>query len=216
MNIIIPAIIPESKTQLESQLQKIKKFTTEIQIDLVDGVFAPIASWPYKEGDIEELKNVDFLESFLVEVDLMVMHPEEMLSHCMQFSAKKVVVHLESTEKMDLILAERDKFGFKLGLSISNDTPLENLFKYIEHTNYVQLMGIAEIGTQGQPFDVRVLDRIRQIKDKNPDIEISIDGSVNKETLLLLKQAGATRFVSGSAILGVEDSQLVFEKLALI
>ncbi len=63
-------------------------------------------------------------------------------------------------------------------------------------------MGISEIGLQGQEFDERVLDKIRDIKDVNPHILIQVDGSVNNSTIEILEQAGVERFVVGSAFFG--------------
>ena len=74
-------------------------------------------------------------------------------------------------------------------------------------------MGIKEIGSQGQPFDERVLSRIRELKSIAPAILVSIDGSVTTETLPRLKEAGALRFISGSAILKAEEPREAFDAL---
>jgi ribulose-phosphate 3-epimerase len=66
-------------------------------------------------------------------------------------------------------------------------------------------MGIAKIGYQGQPFDERVLEQINQIRLASPNLPISVDGGVDVTTEPLLKAAGATRLVSGSAVFGAED-----------
>ena len=66
-------------------------------------------------------------------------------------------------------------------------------------------MGIDKIGFQGQPFDERVLENVRKIRKAHPEMPISIDGSVNFDTAKSLVDAGATRLVSGSAILEADD-----------
>ena len=73
-------------------------------------------------------------------------------------------------------------------------------------------MGIAKIGSQGQPFDERVLERVRVLRAEYPELTISIDGSVNVETVVLLSQAGADRFVSGSAILKAKNPAEAFHE----
>jgi ribulose-phosphate 3-epimerase len=77
-------------------------------------------------------------------------------------------------------------------------------------------MGIARIGSQGNPFDERVLERIRALKSLYPDLEVSIDGSVRAETLPSLIEAGATRFAVGSAILHAEDPEEAYRTLSSI
>jgi ribulose-phosphate 3-epimerase len=75
-------------------------------------------------------------------------------------------------------------------------------------------MGIHNIGSQGQPFDTEVLERIKELKNLFPELTISIDGSVNEKTIPLLRAAGADRFVSGSAILNTEDPVAAYERLS--
>jgi ribulose-phosphate 3-epimerase len=77
-------------------------------------------------------------------------------------------------------------------------------------------MGIHDIGSQGQPFDTEVLERIKHLKNLFPELIISIDGSVNEKTIPLLLEAGADRFVSGSAILNDENPKSAYERLSAL
>lgn len=61
-------------------------------------------------------------------------------------------------------------------------------------------MGIEKIGFQAQPFDVRVLENVKKIKEIYPSILISIDGGVNLQSAPMLVEAGADRLVVGSAL----------------
>ncbi len=216
MKQIIPAIIPESLSHLESTLEQIQSFAEEIQIDIVDGEFVPFKSWPYRQrSEIDEI--AELIALLHVEVDLMIQNPEEVIGAYVESGVKDVVVHLESTTNFQKILSLKNELGFRLGLSINNDSPLEMLLEHIQYADYVQLMGIAQIGSQGQPFDERVLERVREIRRQYPSLTISIDGSVNKNTIPQLRDAGANRFVSGSAILksdNPEETFRVFEAIA--
>ncbi len=210
--IIIPAIIPKSLDNLKDSLARVAPFARSVQIDIVDGVFVPSISWPYQElGRIESLSPL--IENFEVEMDLMVMNPEDVIETYLQSGVSRVVIHLESTNHFKAIVALKEKYNFLLGISINNDTPLTKLAEYINDIEYVQLMGIAQIGSQGQPFDERVLERISILKDTYPYLEISIDGSVNSDSLPRLLGAGATRFAVGSAIVGAEHPQEAYEVL---
>ena len=48
MSPIVPAVIPTSIDDIASTIERITPFTHEMQIDIVDGVFVPFTSWPYK------------------------------------------------------------------------------------------------------------------------------------------------------------------------
>jgi len=212
MSPIVPALIPTSFAHIEETLASITSFTHEIQIDIVDGVFVPFVSWPYGVGDrVEDLAN--YTQSCLIELDCMMMNPESVIEDYLRAGVRRVIVHLESTKNLSHILILKERYDFKLGLSILNDTPIDVLTDVINCADYIQLMGIAQIGSQGQPFDVRVITRIHDIKKAYPNLLISIDGSVNSETVVPLFKAGADRCVVGSAILSQNDPEHAYRAL---
>ncbi|MCD5381960.1 MAG: hypothetical protein LR017_01440 [Candidatus Pacebacteria bacterium] len=211
---ILPAIIPKTFEHLKETLKVVEPFAEAVQIDVVDGKFVPFTSWPYGAGeDIAQLAEIT--EKFDVEIDLMIEHPEEVIAAYYGAGVERMVVHLESVKDeaaIETILEHHAAHNYGLGFSINNDTLLEELIQYLDRIDFVQLMGIAQIGSQGQPFDERVIDRIKTLLAAHPDLQISIDGSVNKDTLPRLYEAGAQHFVSGSAILKASDPQEVYRE----
>ncbi|NCU28940.1 MAG: hypothetical protein EOM85_04725, partial [Candidatus Moranbacteria bacterium] len=97
------------------------------------------------------------------------------------------------------------KDNVEIGLAINTTTNISKLDKFINHIDFVQCMGIENIGFQGQPFDERVLEQISSIHKKYPEIPVSVDGSVNEQTAQKLIDSGATRLVTGSALLRTYD-----------
>jgi len=215
MTQIIPAVIPKSLEHLTTTLATIASFTHDVQIDIVDGKFVPFTSWPYTEKTSpRDMKRL--IQDFVVEVDLMIHGSEHVIEEYAEAGVKRVVVHLESTLNLKAILALKEKYAFELGFSISNDTDIRALTSVIHFADYVQLMGLAKIGSQGQPFDTRVLTRIAELKDLYPSTPISIDGSVNTETLPQLRDAGADRFVAGSSILSADEPHVAYASLVAL
>jgi ribulose-phosphate 3-epimerase len=215
MNTVVPAVIPQSFDHLRDAIVSIESCAPEVQIDIVDGKFVPFTSWPYRgSGSVMLLR--ECTEDMTIEVDLMIEHPEKAIPLYAQAGVRKIVVHLESVTDLNLIRELQAKYGFTLGLSILNDTPLSKITDTLKEGDYVQLMGIKDIGSQGQPFDERVLERVATLRLAHPELTISIDGSVNPETLPRLKASGANRFVSGSAILGQPDPTAAYTEMTLL
>ncbi len=208
---VVPAIIPKSQDEVIKFSSELR-FTREIQLDLVDGIFSPTVSWPYDpSGDPMSVKSQ--LDAYTLEVDLMVADPIKAAEEWIKAGADMLVFHVE-TLSLDSFRIFDEKTKVSLGVSAHGDTPLETLFTYAEYADYIQLMGIYEIGSQGQPFDEVVLDKIRECKDRFPNTLISIDGSVNKDTIVRLKEAGADRFICGSAIVLQPDPEAAQEELS--
>jgi ribulose-phosphate 3-epimerase len=206
---IIPAILPKNQTELSTQVKQLLGLVSYVQVDVCDGIFVPSKTQFQKLTSLEEIE---------YEIDLMVDKPERTLEEYIEMQPARIVIHLESvSDHVRLFLAlEKIRGIIEIGLSISNDTPNAVLEKYIEDCDFIQLMGISKIGSQGQPFDVRVLEKIEYFHTKYPEMIISVDGSVNLDTIKKLADAGATRFVAGSAVFGegnIEENISKLEKL---
>lgn len=203
---IIPALLPKNQTELSTKVKKLLGVVSHIQIDVCDGVFVASKT---------RFQNLPSMEELEYELDLMIDKPERTLEDYIDMQPARIIVHLESvSDHVRLFLAlEKIRGIIEVGLAISNDTPNHVLEKYIEDCDFIQLMGIANIGSQGQPFDDRVLEKISYFHTQYPDMPISVDGSVNQETIQRLANAGATRFVAGSAVFAEGDIAENIEKL---
>ncbi|MCE9644348.1 hypothetical protein K8Q93_03865 [Candidatus Parcubacteria bacterium] len=228
---VVPAILPESFADLSEKVELIAPYVDTIQVDVLDGRFVPgRRTWPYLGKGEEEfslLENEDVglpqWDKVNYEADLMVAEPARYAEEWIKAGASRIVVHLETlSDPAGFIRWFRETYGnpgeslvsVELVFAIGNDTPLEDLLPYVSAIDAVQLMGIAERGYQGEPFDERVLDRISELREAYPDLVISIDGGVNKETAPLLAERGATRLVSGSFLFANPHPGAAVEYLA--
>lgn len=209
---IVPALIPTDRAAV-IEFAKQVSFAREIQIDVVDGIFVPHTSWPYDPAD-EPKAIKSATDVFTLEVDLMVSNPIVAAHQWIDAGADMLVFHIESVElEVFRNFVSTAPKNVSIGVACHGETPLTTLLSYIPCAEYVQLMGIAEIGAQGQSFDRTVLTKITQLREKCPDLMISIDGSVNENTIVELKKAGAHRFVSGSAITKAADKEAAYLNL---
>lgn len=207
---IIPAIMPQNYDDLDEKMSLFVGVVPMVQLDIMDGKFVPARTWPYprdthfdailaEEEGMPSWENIDF------EADLMIKDPELWVPKWVTAGARRIIVHVEGMTDFEKIRDAVPEGMIELGLAINTTTPLSAIEPYLDRVDFVQCMGIARIGFQGEPFDERVLDHVRAIRALRPDMPISIDGSVNFDTASALVDAGATRLVSGSAILEADD-----------
>ena len=207
---LVPAIIPTSATHLVNSLAQLS-FSPEVHVDVVDGIFVASKSWPYEpEGKPADTKLVT--DGFTLEVDLMVESPLTAADAWLTAGADMLVFHVE-TISLEAFTRYVESSKITIGICANNDTPQDILFSYLEVADYVQVMGIAKIGSQGQPLDERVFERIIAIKETFPHKPISVDGSVNKDTVAKLAKAGVNRFICGSAIVGQTNPKAAHAEL---
>lgn len=208
---IIPAWIPKDRASIQECTETFA-FVHELHIDVVDGVFVPNKSWPYLNSDSPTTVSA-LLTGFTVEVDVMSATPVEDADRWVEAGAQMLVFHVETLSCQSLAAFAAHNTEVSIGVSALNDTPWESLLPYLRKADYVQVMGIAHIGGQGSSFDERCLERVSAIKKEFPRLPISIDGSMNLETIPQLAAAGVDRFVVGSALVQATDVRAQYEKL---
>jgi ribulose-phosphate 3-epimerase len=230
MKEIIPAILPENYKDLLGHVEALEGSVSLVQIDICDGVFVPSKCWPYKNDSVELgkiLEQEEGLPEWMTmdyEIDLMVQNPKEDAEKWIQAGAKRLIFHIESDgilETIEMLKADhkytKEDDLLEVGIAINIDTPISVLENVIDDISCVQCMGIARIGFQNEKFDERVLNKIKEIREKYPDILISIDGGVDFENLQSLIDAGVDRFVAGHSIfqgeLEPKDSVAKFRNL---
>lgn len=210
---IVPAIIPESYEEI-IRYAKMLTWSREIQLDLVDGKFVETVSWPYQPAG-EPMAVKSALDVYTLEVDLMVSDPLAAAADWVEAGADMLVFHVE-TLALDAFKQFADETPVSVGVSAHGDTSLDTLSDYARCADYIQLMGIYEIGAQGLPFDEAVLEKVVELKRRFPDMMISVDGSVNPHTIQRLNKAGVDRFVCGSAIVKQPDPEAAHAALSAL
>lgn len=216
MGIIIPAIIPTSAEDLAQKLSRFEGLCDEVQVDIVDGVFARPQSWPYLIDPKEPMRLLErgemlpHIGSFRYEIDLMSADPETDADAWVELGASRITVHAESTRYIGRFLASvSSRYGgekgfapdlLSVGLAIGADTDIALIEPYLDQVEYVQFMGIRTIGHQGEPFDGRVIARIRAFRKAHPSMPIQVDGGVSLKTAPDLLASGVTRLIVGSAL----------------
>lgn len=227
---IIPAIMPQQFEDIEINVSMVKRHVPMVQLDLMDGKYVPEKTWPFYYGtdyNLESLRKQDiafpFWEDMNYELDLMVARPEEMLGTWLAVGASRIIFHYGSVHDWQKI--KDIEIGLRnftqIGLAVTIHDDLEDVYKLIEEkvVDFVQVMGIAQIGYMGEPFEPQSLEIILKLKAKYPDLTITVDGGVSYETVPELASAGATRFVSGSGVFGggmAKENIYELEQLTII
>jgi ribulose-phosphate 3-epimerase len=222
---IIPAIIPKSLEDLRDHLDMVVGYVPMVQVDVTDGRLVPTKSWPYFgagyddyfQNILSEQEGLPYWDKVDFEIDLMVNDQEKAVRDWITAGAKRIVLHLESPVDVKDILRRLNKefdsvknslLGIEIGVAVNLNTPNEKIYELLDEldqngmplADFIQFMGIRNIGYQGQVFDGEVIDKISDLHEKYPDTIISVDGGVSEQNAEKILHAGATRLICGSAI----------------
>lgn len=208
---VIPAIIPKNFTHIEEHVSLVKDFVDYVQVDITDGTFTRHTTWPYV-GDtgeyaklVQEEMGLPFWEDVDYEFHLMIEKPEETVLDWIKLGASRIIVQLESTTEMRAIIDMCKAASVEVGIALKPSTDHELLAPFISDMSCIQCMGNDELGRHGAPLDLSVLEKIKTLREKYPEMNIAIDIGVHEDTAKDLVDAGVDTLVAGSAIFDAEN-----------
>ncbi len=211
---LVPSYPAPDKESLLAVMDVLVGISDGFQIDFVDGEFVPAVSWPFSAAgaiELQELKK--YSSSYELEIDCMVEDPGQYSDLFVEAGFKRVVLHLGSSDKLIATKDFLQEEGLSVGLAFTSDADYSEVVELIPGFDYVQVMGIKEVGKQGQPFDDRTYGTVRKLRKQFPDLEIAVDGGVNANTIPQLVDAGANRLAPGSAITKSDDKVAAYKQL---
>lgn len=213
---IIPTCVPQSDTDLSACIFSIKGFSSQMHVDIGDGIFAPVFTWPYVQPSKWKEFNLPDMEDIETEVHLMVAEPREIGAQFARAGAKRIIGHIEALAPNSVqrtFDSWLENGAREVGLGILLATPLEQILPLAQECDVVHMMSIATIGTQGIPYDESAPARIAKLHALYPSILISVDGGVAESNIADLVRAGARRFGVGSAFAKSAEPAKVHERL---
>lgn len=192
---IIPSLLVQSREEFETQITAVQNSIEMVQIDIADGIFVPNTTWrdPQIAKQILEIN---------AELHLMVADPiKEAILWMTVPQIKRVLFHYEAVEKnkIEHTIRELGRGGWQVGLVLNPDTQIEVVDSHIEHLDAVMFMGVYP-GFQGQKYIPETTNRMKKLKQKYPDLFVSLDGGVNLQTLPEIIKSGINAVCPGSAV----------------
>lgn len=205
MSVIVPTLTAENAELYKQQVDKIQPFTQRVHIDLSDGEFAPVFLLPETE--------TWWPEGWEVDVHAMVARPAEHLQTLVQLKPNLVIFHAEAdTEQLPSVLATLKQYDIRAGIALLRPTvpaSVENLIQQADHV----MVFTGDLGHQGGTANLMQLEKVRLIKQINPEAEIGWDGGVNVDNAYTLTQGGVNVLNVGSAIQKSTDPATSYQQL---
>ena len=201
MKIISPSLLNSDTYQIKEQFEALEKCGINyIHIDITDGHFVPMIS--FGANTVKDLrKHTDFV----LDCHLMVENPENLIPVIANAGADIITVHTEATKHIYRSIQTIKKCGKKAGIAINPGTPVSMIKEILPMADLVLCM-TTNPGVFGESFIPSVADKVKNLcelrEQKGYSYQIQVDGSINDQTAIVCKKAGADIFVSGSYIFG--------------
>ena len=210
---VVPSVLAADFDRLGAQVQEVLDAGARaIHIDVMDGHFVPpITMGPLVVSALRERASA---AGALLEVHLMIERPESQLAEFAAAGADVITIHAESTPHLDYALSHIRAMGVSAGLAVNPSTPL-GLYAEVAAKVDLALCMTVNPGWGGQRFIDTSLDRLRRLAPLlAAGTAIEVDGGIEIETGVSCREAGATRFVAGTAVFGAPDPAAAYVALA--
>lgn len=208
MAVICPTITASDEKGYQDQMAIISHFAKRIHIDLADGIFTPRplvkpeqAWWPV---------------GFMADFHLMYEHPLQAVKEILKHKPHLIIVHAEAKGSFEEVAKNCTELGVKVGVALLAETPLQTIAPALGRIDHV-LVFSGNLGYQGGSHaDLKLLQKVEQLRKLQPGIEISWDGGINDQNVADLINAGVDVLNVGGFIQHAKDSAKAFHKLQRI
>ncbi len=201
---IIPGILEKDWESIEKKIKLVKPLAKTVQIDVIDGKFAPNTTF------LDPLPFKKYTNELFFEVQLITDEPINYIEKFAKAGFKRFIGQIEKMSSQKEFLAYAKKFG-EAGLSIDSSTALDEIKVDLNLVDCFTIMTV-KAGFSGQKFLFDVLPKLRTLREKT-DKPIEIDGGVNEETIGQLKSLGANRYIVNSALFNAVDLEAKYQEL---
>ncbi len=206
--IIASSILSANFQKLQEEIESVEPYSDWLQVDVMDGHFVPNLSFGAPV--------VKWIETKLqIDIHLMVENPANRIDEFAELGCSHITFHAEavpgSDDQKDLIGKIRKK-GCTAGIAINPDTPISDIENIMTEVDLALLMTVQP-GFGGQSFRTEVLEKIKELRKKVPELMIQVDGGINEETAAQCIEAGANNLVAGSYIFGADDREAAIQSL---
>ncbi len=205
---ISSSILSANFANLQAEIKRITDAGTNyIHWDIMNGTFVPTISF-----GTPVVASMRPYSKLIFDVHLMIDNPEKYVDMFVKAGADAITVHLEACkDPLETIRYIRSK-DVRVGLAISPDTPVEEMFPYLPELDMALIMMVYP-GKGGQSMIPEMLDKVRTLRRRalslGIKLDIQVDGGIKADNAHLVTEAGANVIVAGTAIVNAKRPRAV-------
>lgn len=198
---ILPSMLSADLTCLGEEVAAVMNAGADfIHFDVMDNHYVPNLTFgpAFCEALIHRFPKLP------IDVHLMVQPVDALIEAFAKAGAQRISIHPDATIHLDRSLKLIKDLGCAAGLVLNPATPVDVLTWSAHQLDFILVMTVNP-GFGGQKLIPEIIEKIRLIHQRYPELDLCVDGGVTKENIATLAAAGANQFVAGSAVFNSTD-----------
>jgi ribulose-phosphate 3-epimerase len=210
---VAPSILSADFSRLGAQVGEVLAAGARvIHVDVMDGHFVP----PITFGAVIVGALADQIHAAgaIIDVHLMIEHPERHVDELARAGADCITVHVEATPHLQYVLAAIREAGCTAGAALCPGTPADSLAEVAPDSLDLALCMSVNPGWGAQKFLPGSLDKLARMRAALSDtVALEVDGGIHRDTAAGAARAGANLLVTGSAVFGSDDPAAAYAEI---
>jgi len=204
--LVAPSILSADFSRLTDEIRRVEEAGADwIHCDIMDGHFVDNISF-----GPAVVQTVRKLTTLPLDVHLMIEHADHFVPRFVEAGANSMTVHVEPEAEHDVgkTLRQIRAAHCRAGLTLNPATPFQLIEPFLGQIDLLLIMTVHP-GFGGQSFRADQMSKVRRAHDwkteNNSNIDIEVDGGINRETARVAIEHGANVLVAGTAIFKARD-----------
>jgi len=203
MNIICPTVLASDKADFDKQIDRVS-FARRIQLDFMDGEFAPTKSIALADAWLPEHTQSD--------LHLMFKKPYDHMETILKLKPHMVIIHAEADVDHVQMASELNKNGILAGLCVLPETTVDSIKPILKSFDHLLIFG-GKLGHFGGQADLAQLEKIAEAKEFHPNLEIGWDGGASDQNARKMAENGVDVINVGGFIQKAEEPEVAYNSL---
>jgi ribulose-phosphate 3-epimerase len=203
---IAPTVTAENPHVYRTQMERVANFARRVHIDLSDGSLAP--------NRLIDLDKVWWPGGVRADLHAMLADPFAHVELYRVLGPQLVIVHAEAKGDFGAFADIMHHHGIETGIALLPETDVSLIEPGLDIIDHVMIFS-GKLGFFGGQADLRLLDKVKRLKQLKPTLEIGWDGGINDKNARELVRGGVDVLNVGGFIHRSEDPDEAYETLTL-